>query len=269
MRFIISLLSTFILSFHLLAINHLRLPDIRALGTGIKGVTQSIVHNPALVTLSINKEIQVEYFNRYGLKELSTMGFQFICPNSLLPFSISVSSFGYEEYRKSFFRLGMGKSLNERWKIGISFQCDLLQTELFKEVPKCISTDVGIVFIPVENLLIGLLVMNFPTISIQNNNTDLKDIIGYSVQLGFQWKIINSLFIIGTMESNKTNSLLGNFGVEYRPFSNFFIRTGIQTNPLLPTLGLGYRFSRFTIDTAILYHPVLGVSSGIGLSYSF
>ena len=145
MRFIISLLSTFILSFHLLAINHLRLPDIRALGTGINGVTQSIVHNPALVTLSINKEIQVEYFNRYGLKELSTMGFQFICPNSLLPFSISVSSFGYEEYRKSFFRLGMGKSLNERWKIGISFQCDLLQTELFEEVPKCISTDVGIV----------------------------------------------------------------------------------------------------------------------------
>lgn len=92
MRFIISLLSTFILSFHLLAINHLRLPDIRALGTGINGVTQSIVHNPALVTLSINKEIQVEYFNRYGLKELSTMGFQFICPNSLLPFSIDRKS---------------------------------------------------------------------------------------------------------------------------------------------------------------------------------
>ena len=62
---------------------------------------------------------------------------------------------------------------------------------------------------------------------------------------------------------------MGNAGIEYAPFKNFHIRAGVQTTPLLPTLGIGYRLTGFTVDVATIYHPVLGVSTGLGLSYSF
>ena len=91
----------------------------------------------------------------------------------------------------------------------------------------------------------------------------------YSVQIGFQWEIINRLLIVGTIESNKEHTWMGNAGIEYAPFKNFHIRAGVQTTPLLSTLGIGYRLTGFTVDVATIYHPVLGVSTGLGLSYSF
>ena len=80
---------------------------------------------------------------------------------------------------------------------------------------------------------------------------------------------MNSLLIVGTLESNKEHTLTGNAGIEYTPFKDFHIRAGMQATPLLPTLGVGYRLSGFTVDVATVYHPVLGVSTGLGLSYSF
>ena len=153
--------------------------------------------------------------------------------------------------------------------IGIGFQYKMVQTELLEEVPKQLSTDIGILFSPVDKLLIGMLIMNFPSIGIHKYTTEIKYFTGYSVQIGFQWEIINSLLIVGTIESNKEHTWMGNAGIEYAPFKNFHIRAGVQTTPLLPTLGIGYRLIGFTVDVATIYHPVLGVSTGLGLSYSF
>ena len=259
----------FLLFINIYAVDNLRLPDMRSLGMGGNGVTQSVWFNPALVALHGDRVVHIEYFNRYGIKELGTVGMGFVCPNPLLPVGVTISSFGYDKYRETLFRLSAAKRLNQRWSIGISCQCAMLQTELLEEVPKHLSTDVGVLFAPVDKLLIGMLIMNFPSVSIHKDNTEIKDFTGYSVQIGFQWEVINRLLIVGTVESNEAHTLAGNAGVEYAPFKDFRIRAGIQTTPLLPTLGVGYRLSSFMIDVATVYHPVLGISTGLGLSYSF
>ena len=255
--------------FYSFASDHFRLPDIRALSIGGNGVTQSVLFNPALVVQQTYKHVSVDYFNKYGLKELGTMGLNFIYPNTFLPIGFQLSSFGYDDYRSTMFRLSVGKALNKRWKVGIAFQCALLQTELIEETPKQFSTDLGILYIPVDNLLIGMLIMNFPTFSMKNQNFDFKSIMDYIVQIGFQWRVINNLLIAGTLENNKYHVLIGNFGIEYTLFDNFHLRVGIQTAPLLPSFGIGYSISAFTLNVATQIHSVLGVSMGIGLSYSF
>ena len=248
----ISLFVLFWASINIHAVDNLRIPDIRSLGMGGNGVTQSVLFNPALVALHTNKVLHLEYFNRYGVKELGTVGIGFVYPNPLLSAGVDISSFGYDQYRETLFRLSVGKQLNGRWRIGIGFQYKMLQTELWEEVPKQLSTDVGILFVPIDKLLIGT-----------------KCFTSYSVQIGFQWEIINRLLIVGTIESNKEHMWMGNAGIEYAPFKNFHIRAGVQTTPLLSTLGIGYRLIGFTVDVATIYHPVLGVSTGLGLSYSF
>ena len=80
-------------------------------------------------------------------------------------------------------------------------------------------------------------------------------------------EIINRLLIVGTIESNKEHMWMGNAGIEYAR-SKLHIRRGTDYS-LLPTLGIGYRLTGFTVDVATIYHPVLGVSTGLGLSYSF
>ena len=60
---------------------NLRLPDTRALALGGNGVTLSSFSNPALVQLSTDKVIHLEYFNRYALKELGSINGSFQYPN--------------------------------------------------------------------------------------------------------------------------------------------------------------------------------------------
>ncbi len=265
----INILVAFLVSVNIHAVDNLRLTDMRSVGMGGNGVTQSVLFNPALVTLHSDKVVHIEYFNRYGVKELGTAGIGFVYPDSRLSAGVNISSFGYDKYRETLFRLSLGKQLDEWWRIGVSFQCTVLQTELLEEVPKQLSTDVGILFVPVDKLLIGMLIMNFPSVAINKQNSEIKYFTSYSVQIGFQWEVMNSLFIVGTLESNKEHTLTGNAGIEYTPFKDFHIRAGMQATPLLPTLGVGYRLSGFTVDVATVYHPVLGVSTGLGLSYSF
>ena len=54
----------------LYAVNNLRLPDMRSVGMGECGITQSFLFNPALIGRESYKNLDINYFNRYGLKEL-------------------------------------------------------------------------------------------------------------------------------------------------------------------------------------------------------
>lgn len=253
----------------LYAVNNLRLPDMRSVGMGECAVIQSFLFNPALIGQASSKSIDINYFNRYGLKELGTVGLSFSYPNNTLPIGINISSFGYDRYRESMFRLFLGRSLNKEWSIGISLQYSIIQTELMEEHPQYLSTDVGIVYSPVEKLLIGMLIMDFPSVAIRKENAETDNFIGYSLQVGFQWEVINSLLITGNLETNKYTTLTGNVGLEYQLYKYFYVRAGMKATPLLPTMGVGYSFSAFIVDVATVYHPVLGISTGIGLKYSF
>lgn len=253
----------------LFATDNLRSIDIRSLGSGGNGVTQSAFSNPALISFTPYKSVHIEYFNRYAMKELGTAAAGYTCPNRLLPFAFDISSFGFDSYRESLIRISVGKKLNEKWHAGISIQYSRVQTLLTEEVPQQLSTDMGILFLPVDKLLIGVLIMNWPAVSLTQENIDIKGFTDYSFQIGFQWQVINTLFVMGTAESNKTDPLTGSFGIEYHPYSSFQLRAGIQMAPLLPAFGIGYCFSSFQVNAAFTYHPVLGLSTGIGFTYQF
>jgi len=258
-----------LIPFHLLARDNLRLPDIRSIAIGNNGVTQSTLYNPSLIALVESRVIHLNYFNRYGLKELGSVNGSFLYPNSVLPASLNVYSFGYDEYRETMLRASVGKRLNEYWSIGIAVHYSMLETELYDEHKGRVSTDIGATYSPFDNLLIGLLIMNMPSVHIGDQATKDKDFKGYIIQLGLEWEIVNNLLIIGNMGTDKDNTVIGALGVEYQAFRSFYIRGGMEMRPLLPTFGVGYDFPRFSMDVAAIYHPVLGVSTGLGLSFSF
>ena len=184
------------------AVDNLRIPDIRCMGMGTCGVTNSLLFNPAVVGLESSGSVDINYFNYYGLKELGMVNMAFSYPNNLLSAGVNISSFGYDQYRESMFRIFLGKLLTEKWIVGISIQYTFLQAKLLKENPQYLSADVGILFIPVEKLLIGMLIQNFPSVEIRKKDIDIESIISYSLQIGFQWEVINSLLITGNMETN-------------------------------------------------------------------
>ena len=105
--------------------------------------------------------------------------------------------------------------------------------------------------------------------SVGDKEIDNSHIAPYSIQLGFNWEINSSMLITGSAGHCEENTVTGSFGMEYMPFDDFKIRAGISSSPLRPSLGVGYRITGIDIDAGMVYHSVLGVSMGVGLSFSF
>lgn len=251
------------------AVENLRLPDIRSVGMGGNGVTESFLYNPSLIALDKINSVHIQYFNAYGLKELSTLGGSFQYANSFLPAGVDISSFGYDAYRENRVRASVGKQLNRKWTLGISLQYAWLQTELADRSVSFLSADAGVSCRLVENLLIGMLIKDAPSFRIGDNEVEYKDFNQFSVQIGFQWQVINSMLIVAALGGSNEQKIRGNAGMEYTVWQQFHLRAGLQTAPLLPSFGIGYDFRRFTLDIAGVYHSTLGIQTGIGLTFNF
>ena len=252
-----------------LAVDNLRIGDMRSLAMGGNGVTQSVYANPALLSMSSRRSVQAGYFNRYGLKELGTVQAGFCQPHGFLSYGVFVSSFGYNAYRSSLFRLALSKTLHPALTVGISFQYMLLQTELFNTIPQQFSTDIGLLYKPVDNLLIGLLMMNCPSVRTSGKDFDIEDFDTFYFQTGFQWQVINRVLIAASVQTEKMKLWCLQAGIEYQPFDQFSLRAGFRTANFQPSFGAGYQWNAFQINVASSYHNLLGFSMGVGLNYQF
>ncbi|GAB6395434.1 MAG: hypothetical protein MdMp024_1746 [Bacteroidales bacterium] len=251
------------------AVNLLRTGDARSVGMGGNEAVTTALFNPSLIALSEKRSAGINFFSRYALKELATAGGNIYLPNDVLPTGFHFSSFGYDAYRECLFRFLSGKRLNRRWTLGVSVQYAFLQTELFEEQPAQLAADIGLTYTPFDNLLISLLVINFPSATFGHENLDKPDFSAYLVQAGFQWQAIERVFISSALERTEAGATGLSLGMEYRPYDAFAIRAGVRGTPLLPAMGFGFSFSSITVDAAVVYHPLLGISTGAGLSFSF
>ena len=251
------------------ATDNLRIPDLRTLSIGGGGVTETSLYNPALLANLTNHRLFANYYNRYSVSELATVSGGFYFVNDIIPTGFEINSFGFDAYRESLFRFSMGKRVAEKWTIGIAVQYMLLQSELYTESSGRVSTDLGVTFQPVENVLTGLSILHLPSVKVGDENIDNKDITPYMVQLGFNWQVANTVLITTTAAYCEEDALAGSFGMEYMPAENFSIRAGLRTTPFKPSFGVGYRLGYVQLDVGALYHSVLGISMGLGISFSF
>jgi hypothetical protein len=254
---LLSILLLFLFYPALYAADYLRMGDIRSIGMGGNEATTSALFNPALLVLYEHSTLRINYFNGYGLKELGCVNGGFYLPNKVLSLGVEASSFGYEAYREHRFRLLTAKRLNSRWTLGVGVRYALFRTEWLEEQPGRLSVDIGLTYRPGEHLLVGLLILDIPS--------DAED----WLQAGFQWEVAKDLFLSAALSMGGVRAIGGSLGLEYTVFRDFTIRAGVRGEPLLPSLGLGYRLGSFKVDAAAVYHPVLGVSKGVGLSFSF
>lgn len=251
------------------AVDNLRLPDARALATGGEAPVRSPEGNPASLVGLPGKTFHLSYTNRYRLRELGTLSGGFYLPHPTLSAGIHIATFGFDRYRATMTRLSLAKRVGKRWAAGIAIQYRFLQSELTDSPAGRLSADIGATFSPVDKLLIGLLISDLPSFRTGNREIDTEDFRNHAVRFGFQWEVLNDLWIIFHTGTERDHPLMGGAGVEYRAFDRFFLRAGVRTDPLLPAFGVGWQLAAFRIDAAAVYHPVLGMSTGVDLSFIF
>lgn len=246
----------------------LRVSDIRSVSLGGSGVSQSVLFNPAVLSLTRQRELSTSYYNYFLMKGISTLSASFQYPNRVLDAGVTMASSGDKAYRESLLTLSVGKLLNTRWTTGLSISYRFISSQFINETPGRLTAGLGITYKSADNVLLGFSALNLPFLTV-NNPAKISITNYYCLRGGIAWQFINSLLLTTEVENNVESPITVHLGIEYKPFDSFRIRMGIRTEPFLPSAGIGYTYSVFTLDGAVTYHPVLGVSAGAGLKAVF
>ncbi len=224
----------------------------------------SVYNNQAALAGIHNISFATYFSNRFAVKELSTKSFAFALPVSAGTFGLSYSNFGYSLYNENKIGLAFAKQL---WNIlSVGIQIDYFRTHLGEDYGNHnnISGEIGILAEPIKNFVIGAHLTNPTKTKIADYQDERMPTI-FRLGVGYTFSDKVTVSVEGMQELDE--DIVFKTGIEYNIVKNLYLRTGISTNPVLNSFGLGLLFKNFKADMAFSKHPVLGYSTHFSLSY--
>jgi hypothetical protein len=248
--------------------------DLYSLGSRSAGMANTTVmfphfwsvhHNQAGLAC-INKTILgFHHENKFIVPEYGLQALAFTLPTREGTLAFSVSYFGYSQYNESRFGLAFGRKFSDKIYAGV--QVDYLNTFIGEGYGNAgtVTCEGGIILLPYDHLYLGAHVFN-PVRSTIKAYTDEPIPTIFRIGAGYQFPRV---FIATEAEKELDASPNYKTGLEYVLRENFFLRTGLSSNPFTQTFGLGYSIKSFLVDLAFTHHPVLGFTPHFSVQVSF
>jgi len=234
--------------------------DARALALGnIKALSRNL-SNPAYLAFTNQKEFGASVYNRFGMKELSTMSAYVFVPNKTIDAGFLFSTYGYEEYRLLQGKISLAKKLSSRLSIGTNVTYLNENSILEPESKNYLSADIGLYYCINE-----LLEAAFTSENLLHTSNSFQSF----CNVGILYRLLPECNILLETGSDFNKYFEVKAGIEYEIAGQFVVRTGFKTQLKVPSLGFAYIGTKWRTDVAFLLHPVLGLSSSIGMSYYF
>ncbi len=201
---------------------------------------------------------------RFLLDALNYYTIALVIPTSKGNFGLEADYFGFKNYNESQLGIGYGKSLGSKVSVGIRFNYYMVK------VPGYISAtsmnyEAGAMFHLSEKLHAGIHVYNPVGGKLGKSGEKLASI--YKFGMGFE---PSDKFFISTeiikVELKPVNVLAV---IDYNFKKRLFVKLGISSENTIAFATAGISFKDLRIDVSGSYHPVLGISPGLSLSYEF
>ena len=235
--------------------------DVRALSLGqMKALSQGLV-NPAYLPFSERKQIGVSVLNRFEMKELSTRSIYGLVPNRWLDLNFHLAVFGYDEYQLIEGQVGFAKKILQGFSIGTSVSYLTKNSILEERVQKNLRADLS---------FLGRIGDKFEWTLITENLIHTRNSQPTFCFSGIKYQLVPAAYVLLESGFDFQNRLFTvSAGFEYEIVEQLMVRGGIRNNLQTPSLGFAYRIERWSVETAFLFHPTLGISSGIAAGYFF
>ncbi len=177
-------------------------------------------------------------------------------------FGLSVNYYGFEGYNESKIGLAYGRKLFDNLAIGA--QLDYLSTRIPEFGNKSLFTfEVGMQAVLIEQVTIAAHIFS----PIQQEIVEGESLPSI-FKLGLGYRPSEKLFVSAEMEKDLGFDADIKLGIEYFLIDILSLRTGVSTNPLRNTFGLGLKLkSGLMVDIAAGYHHVLGITPAASVTY--
>ena len=203
--------------------------------------------------------------NRFMLKDLGMYALGVGIPTkSSGTFGVGVSYFGSDAYNEQQVSLGYGRLLFKKLSIGAAFE--FRNYSLAEQGSKPIFTfGVGLLYNLNDKLAIGANIYN--PINWQLTDSD-EDVAASIIKLGASFMPSDRITIVAEAEKNIDKAMQFKAGLEYNLISKLYLRGGFGTQPSSTSFGIGLNLSPIKIDLAGSFHPTLGYSPSISISFT-
>ncbi|MBI9069867.1 MAG: hypothetical protein JEZ09_21420 [Salinivirgaceae bacterium] len=206
------------------------------------------------------------YDNGFLVNETGTQSLGFVLPTKSGNFNTAISRYGYSLYSENKLALGYSRKINDVISASLQFDYIYLHQSEAYENKGIFIFELGLIAEPVENLFIGVHLLNPTRTKIAEYQNERAATV---MRFGLGYFFAENVVFTVEAEKNIENKVRMKSGLEYGIISNVFIRAGIKTNPNQFSLGLGYVFKNISIDISFLSHPSLPISSQASINYQF
>ena len=234
-------------------------------GAGLAGTSfWSIFGNPAAIGKIINTESGYAVTRNYLLEALTQQQAALILPTKPGVIGLSVQSRGNQLLHND--KVGLALARNFGRKITFGMQLDYLSTRFaegygsnqsftFEAGLLCDISKVAKLAIVVDNPL-----------SVKRTQYQVDNYPSY-LKVGLSYLVVTKLtWFVDVVECSGIRPIFKT-GFEYRYEEHFQFRIGISGQPLTMAFGGSLSFGKMIFDFSSSWHPVLGISPGVGISY--
>lgn len=227
----------------------------------------SVSNNQAGLAFVENPTVGIYYRNNFMVSSLGYQTLAFALPTKNSgTFGLNVSYFGYSQYNESKIGLAYGKKLSDNFAFGL--KVNYLNTQIGENYGHkgTAVAEAGIFAEPTENLFVAAHLYNIARAKLADYNDETIPTI-FRIGLGYLFS--EKVLVSTEVEKDLEYKPMFKAGVEYQLVENFYLRTGISTNPTQNSFGIGYKGKKLSADIAFTTHTTLGLSSMISVNYSF
>ena len=234
--------------------------DARALALGNSKALSRNLSNPAYLAFTKQKELGASVYNRFEMKELNTMSVHALIPNRMIDAGFLFSTYGYEDYRLIQGQVSLAKKLSSCFSIGTNVTYLNENSILEPESKNYLSADIGLYY-RINEL--------FETAFTTENLLHTGNLFHSFYNMGILYRLLPNCTVLLETGSDFSEYFNVKTGIEYEIVGQFAVRAGFRTQPQIPSIGFAYTGMQWRTDVAFLLHPVLGISSAIGIGYFF
>lgn len=235
-------------------------------GVALKSI-YSITNNPAGLVGMANVELALAVQSNFVSSELSTQAFYLGLPvQKQGAFGIGIHRYGLAGV-SSLVTLSSvyARSFGDFFSTSLSFNYHSFSIANYGN-DNTFSIDLGFQVQLVDQLRMGLIIKN---ISQEMFLEDIDQYLPREIALGIKYDIANAIFLSSDVYYDPLQKVRIRTGLAYEIDNVIFFRAGVASGPIQYYLGIGLNVDKFRIDCATSFHPQLGSSPQIALSYAF
>lgn len=237
--------------------------NISVVGTSF----HSLYNNQAALAYHQKMTAAIDYDQGFFVdKSLSIKSAGFTLPTGFGTLGLSMRYFGNSLYHEQKIGLAYGKGLGKYLAIGV--QLDYFRTFIGNDYgsAQALSFEIGFYSKLSEDLEIGAHIFNPIGMKLSHNNVEKIPI---AFKLGLLYHVSEDLVIAAETEKVLDQKTSYKIGLEYLISKHFQLRTGIASQPILYTFGMGLLWNQWILDIGTGYHQTLGFTPRVSLQFNF